>query len=113
MSELTPNQCEQWLADPTTNPITGRKIKEGGATYNRFKKQCIGSDSGMRCEKKWYRVTEDEAHDYGKQYMTNCPCGSYKFAHAVHDTCGGYYCDRCDGAVDIAYLCYKCKGVTE
>jgi len=37
---LTRSQCEQWLRDPTTNPLTGRLIKIGGPVFGKLKHAC-------------------------------------------------------------------------
>lgn len=41
---LTPSQKKKFLADPEINPLTGRKIKKDGPTYNKLMKVC-GSSS--------------------------------------------------------------------
>lgn len=40
---LTKEQCQQFHQEPTRNPVTGRKIKVGAATYNKLVKECIPS----------------------------------------------------------------------
>ena len=35
-----PSLCQKWEANKLVNPITGRKIKENGPTYNKLMKQC-------------------------------------------------------------------------
>lgn len=111
--DLSDEQCQQWLANPSINPLTGRKIKEGSSTYNRIKAQCVSKYTGEPtiCDKKWRRLTFEEAMDYGHQLSVNCPCGYSKLLHIVHDEQGGYYCDRCDGTVRLINFCYRCKGV--
>lgn len=42
---LTKIQCDLFSNDPDRNPLTGRKIKHGGATYNKIKKSCLGNKS--------------------------------------------------------------------
>lgn len=37
--------CEEWIRNPTINPLTNRKIKVNGPTYKKFEKDCDESSS--------------------------------------------------------------------
>ena len=37
---LTPNQCQEFLQNPTINPATGRSISPTGAIYKKYVRQC-------------------------------------------------------------------------
>lgn len=34
------SNCTKWLSNPLINPLTNRKIKKNGPTYNKIKKEC-------------------------------------------------------------------------
>jgi hypothetical protein len=38
------NHCMKWIMKKSINPITGRKIKIGGPTYQKIEKECIKQD---------------------------------------------------------------------
>ena len=40
MKSVTPQLCEEFLKNPTINPITGRRIEKGKVTYNKLMKAC-------------------------------------------------------------------------
>ena len=40
--------CQKWLNNPEVNPITGRKIKIGASTYNKFEKKCSPKKSSPK-----------------------------------------------------------------
>lgn len=44
--------CQKFLENPTINPATGRKIKEGGATYKKLMKMCKEEDLIVVAKKK-------------------------------------------------------------
>lgn len=39
-AQMTRELCEQWQANPLRNPMTGRKIKEGGRIWKTYEKMC-------------------------------------------------------------------------
>jgi hypothetical protein len=40
MKSINPQLCEEFLKNPTINPITGRRIEKGKVTYNKLMKEC-------------------------------------------------------------------------
>lgn len=40
IKRLTREQCAEWAANPTTNPVTGRSIEVGKATYEAIAERC-------------------------------------------------------------------------
>lgn len=116
---MTKEHALKWMQDKTTNPLTGRKLKENGATYNRLDRRArliLGMKKEYtrdRCSKTWIKLTSEEASEYGEQVVIPCKnCKEWTFLHAVHTDEGEYFCDRCDKPVDILYFCYHCKNVT-
>lgn len=51
MEDITPQQCEAWLANPDVNPLTGRAIRPSGKVYKTLQAACA-SDRGDRKGKK-------------------------------------------------------------
>jgi hypothetical protein len=41
MNKITESQCQEFLINPVLNPLTGRKIQKGKATYNQLMKECL------------------------------------------------------------------------
>jgi hypothetical protein len=43
MNKITESQCQEFLRNPDINPLTGRKIQKGKATYDQLMKECLKS----------------------------------------------------------------------
>jgi hypothetical protein len=41
MSKITESQCQEFLRNPVVNPLTGRKIEKGKATYEKLMNECL------------------------------------------------------------------------
>lgn len=61
---LTVSQCNEFVRNPDINPITGRFITVGGATYNKLIKQCENKkkikNDGISNEKKIKKLKEEK-----------------------------------------------------
>jgi len=112
---LTNTQAQMWMEHKPTNPLTGRKLKEGSPLYNRLDKmsqKLVGQSTGAaraRCRKTWIKLTDDEASQYGLSAILPCKCGQWSFLNAIHTEMGDYECVRCKGDVDLKHFCYYCK----
>jgi hypothetical protein len=42
---MLPEDCDKWKADPSKNPLTGRKISADGPVYKKISKECLGEPS--------------------------------------------------------------------
>lgn len=47
---ISPSHCKEWEKKKDINPITGRKIKEGGPVYKRFEKRCQQKNESSKKE---------------------------------------------------------------
>jgi hypothetical protein len=115
---MTHDESRLWIANPSINPMTGRRIKVNSATYQLLNKQCealglqaFASDS---CSNKWIVLSSDEALEYDKTNIVACyDCGGHsklQFIHAVDETdLTDYQCDRCGRDGNIRYFCISCR----
>lgn len=103
---ISKEDCEQWIHDPLINPMTGRSIQKGKATYNDISKACKEkygitlNDATVEelineCMKALTRGTSDEVgnafkalHDYAQadnslEYFRKVKGYHPMFLHAV------------------------------
>ena len=62
------------------------------------------------CNTKWVVLSSKEIIDYDvPSYITCRTCRNKVQARFVHDSCGDYYCVRCDNYGNVKHFCLRCK----
>lgn len=62
------------------------------------------------CQTKLIILTLNEIKDYDVNTFITCKtCHSKVQPRFVHDSCGDYYCIRCDKYGNVKHYCLKCK----
>lgn len=116
---ITIEECRQWLANPTVNPKTGKRMQINRGPFMEYVEACRahGLDVPNVSCPKWISLTPDEAQDYGYYHTIKCRnCGQRKkrlMALHEYDGSGDYTCIRCDIAVNLFYVCGGCRHQTD
>jgi len=68
MKSVTPQLCEEFLKNPTINPITGRRIEKGKVTYNKLMKACQKKSPSSTKTSKKSKTSIKSPISYPKSY---------------------------------------------
>lgn len=91
---LTPTQKKKFLADPEINPLSGRKIKKDGPTYNKLMKVCNSQMKSSSTERKLSprgSLKKSKSSDESKPLYKPFPAkdGKHKYSVYVKSETGG------------------------